>query len=121
FASIAAREWGRAALWPARAFGVLAAAPMFTGLYAYALGFAAMLGALHALQRGRRWFTVLLAAATVGFSPLAFAFLCLILAAFAVARRTFCRTSLALIAALSGIAGLELATLLLFSSGTGSY
>ena len=32
FSSIALREWGRAAVWPARAFGVLAAAPLFTGL-----------------------------------------------------------------------------------------
>lgn len=48
FSSIATREWGRAALWPARAFGVLAAAPMFTGLYAYSLGLVAMLGALRA-------------------------------------------------------------------------
>lgn len=121
FSSIATREWGRAALWPARAFGVLAAAPMFTGLYAYSLGLVAMLGALRALQLGRRWLTVLLAAATIGFSPLAFAFLCLLLAACAVARRSFSRGSLALIAALSGIAGLELAALALFSTGTGSY
>jgi len=43
FASLAMREWGRAALWPSRVFGVLAAAPLFTGLYAYSLGFTAML------------------------------------------------------------------------------
>ena len=30
FSSIALREWGRAALWPSRIFGVLAAAPLFT-------------------------------------------------------------------------------------------
>lgn len=121
FSSIATREWGRAALWPARAFGVLAAAPMFTGLYAYSLGFVAMLGAVRALQRGRRWLTVLLAAATVGFSPLAFAFLCLLLAACAVARRSFSRSSLVLIVGLAGVAAVELAALALFSTGTGSY
>ena len=53
FASIALREWGRAALWPSRVFGVLAAAPMFTGLYAYSLGFTAMLATLKLLQLRR--------------------------------------------------------------------
>ena len=78
FASIALREWGTAALWPSRVFGVLAAAPMFTGLYAYSLGFAAMLATLKLLQLRRLWLAAVLAALTVGFSPLAFAFLCLI-------------------------------------------
>ena len=53
FSSIAWREWGRAALWPSRVFGVLAAAPMFTGLYAYSLGFTAMLATLKLLQLRR--------------------------------------------------------------------
>src|ERR1700758_1883375 len=56
--SIALREWGRAALWPSRVFGVLAAAPMFTGLYAYTLGFTAMLAALKLLQLRRFWLEV---------------------------------------------------------------
>ena len=59
---------------------VLAAAPMFTGLYAYTLGFAAMLAALVALQYGS---TLALRdrsrPLTLGFSPLAFCFLGLIL------------------------------------------
>ena len=33
FALISYREWGPSARWPTRIFGVLAAAPMFTGLY----------------------------------------------------------------------------------------
>src|SRR5918997_982692 len=53
FASLATREWGEAARWPARAFGVLAAGPLFTGTYTYALGLAAALGALRLLQVGR--------------------------------------------------------------------
>ena len=89
FAAIALREWGQAALWPSRLFGVLAAAPMFTGLYSYSLGFTAMLATLKALQAGRRWLAALLALLTVGFSPLAFAFLCLVLAAGAVSRPRF--------------------------------
>ena len=50
FAFISYREWGQSACWPTRIFAVLAAAPMFTGLYPYTLGFAAMLAALRLLQ-----------------------------------------------------------------------
>lgn len=50
FSTVARREFGDAALWPSRAFAVLAAAPMFTGLYAYSVGFAFMLAALAALR-----------------------------------------------------------------------
>ena len=53
FCSIAFREWGENALWPCRAFGVLAAAPIFTGLYSYTLGFTAMLAALRAIAAWR--------------------------------------------------------------------
>jgi hypothetical protein len=87
FASVSIREWGDAALWPARAFSVLAAGPLFTGTYSYALGLAAMLAALRALQAGRPWLGVGFAALTLGFSPLAFIFLCLVLLAVVVARR----------------------------------
>src|SRR5262249_20334068 len=67
FASIARREWGEAALWPTRVFGVCAAAPLFTGLYSYSLGFAALLGTLRALQSSRVALACLLAALTLGF------------------------------------------------------
>jgi hypothetical protein len=77
FAVLAEREWGAAARWPARAFAVVACGPLFTGTYPYAAGVAAGLGALVALQRGRRWLGVALAAASAGLSPLAFLFLCL--------------------------------------------
>lgn len=82
FSSIAMREWGRAALWPSRVFGVLAAAPMFTGLFAYSLGFTAMLATLKLLQLHRHRLAIIPAILTVGFSPLAFAFLCLILVSY---------------------------------------
>ena len=95
FASIALREWGKAALWPARVFGVLAAAPIFTGLYAYSLGLHRDARGAQALQARRLWLALVFAALTVGFSPLAFAFLCLILAAFAVAQRRLSRRTLA--------------------------
>jgi hypothetical protein len=77
FASLAGRAWGEAARWPARVFAVVACGPLFTGTYPYAAGLAAGLAALKALQLGRRWTAVALAALTLGFSPLAFLFLCL--------------------------------------------
>src|SRR3954468_6532311 len=91
FSSLALREWGNAALWPSRVFGVLAAAPLFTGLYAYSLGFTAMLATLKLLQLRRLRFAAVIAALTVGFSPLAFAFLCLVVGSYAVSRRVVTR------------------------------
>jgi hypothetical protein len=120
FASITLREWGAAALWPSRVFGVLAAAPLFTGLYSYSLGFATMLGALRALQARRTWPAIVLAGLTVGFSPLAFAFLCLILAAVAVTRRRISKRVVAVGGGLAVAAGLEVAILALFAA-PGSY
>jgi hypothetical protein len=121
FASLALREWGRDALWPSRIFGVLAAAPMFTGLFAYSLGFTAMLGALKLLQLRRTKLAILLAALTVGFSPLAFAFLCLIAASYAVSRRQFSRRYLWFGLGLAGAAGIELAALVLFPTNAGVF
>jgi hypothetical protein len=121
FSSIALREWGRAALWPSRVFGVLAAAPMFTGLYAYSLGFMAMLATLKLLQLRRLRLAALLAALTVGFSPLAFVFLCLIVASYAVSRRQIARRDVWFGAGLAFAAGIEVAALVLFPVSTGSY
>jgi hypothetical protein len=116
FGSIALREWGDPARWPTRFFGVLAAAPLFTGLFSYALGFAAMLGALRALQSRRTALTVVLVALTLGFSPLAFAFLVLILCAVALTRRRITRHSLGFAAAVVAVAGVELGVLAAFPS-----
>ena len=81
FAALCLRQFGDAARWPARVFGVLAAAPLFTGLDSYSLGLTCLLGALLALQRGRVWIGAALGVTTLAFSPLAFAFLCLVLLA----------------------------------------
>lgn len=121
FASIAMREWGDSALWPCRIFGVLAAAPLFTGLYAYSLGFATMLGALRALQTRRTFVALLLAALTIGFSPLAFAFLVLIVAAVFVSRRNITRRTLVIGGGLVAFAGIQLGVLVLFPNGNGIY
>ena len=66
---------------------MLAAGPLFTGTYSYAAGFATLLATLAALQSGRISIAVGCAALTLGFSPLAFVFLVLVLAAVVVARR----------------------------------
>jgi hypothetical protein len=117
FTSIARREWGDAAIWPGRAFAVLAAAPMFTGLYAYSVGFALFLAALAAAQRGRRALTVLLSAATLGVSPLAFGFLVLLLTAFAVGRRMPSRRVLSLALPLGGLVLAQIGLMMIFRSG----
>jgi hypothetical protein len=121
FASLVLRQWGRAALWPARVFGVLAAAPMFTGLYAYSLGFTAMLATLKLLQLRRLRLAVVAAALTVGFSPLAFAFLCLIVGSYAVSGRQIARRHLWFGVGLAVAAGIEVLALVVFPAGTGIY
>lgn len=87
FASIAWHEWGEDAFWPSLAFAVVAAGPIFTGTYPYALGLLTLLGTLRSLQLGRPWIAALCVALTLGFSPLAFLFLCLTLLAIALVRR----------------------------------
>ena len=113
FASIVHREWPSVGPWPARFFAVLAAGPLFTGTYSYALGLAALLGSVRALQAGRTWAAAACAALTLGFSPLAFVLLCLVLGAVLVTRRAGRRTLL-MGAALVVLVGLELAALTLF-------
>ncbi len=121
FSSIAMREWGRAALWPSRIFGVLAAAPMFTGLFAYSLGFTAMLVTLKLLQLNRHRLAIIPAILTVGFSPLAFAFLCLIVVSYAVVRRGVSRRRIWFAAGLVVAAGVEGVALVVFSANQGIY
>jgi hypothetical protein len=121
FSSLALREWGNAARWPSRVFGVLAAAPLFTGLYAYSLGFTAMLATLKLLQLRRTRLAAVGAALTVGFSPLAFAFLCLVVGSYAASRRVIARRHLWFGLGLALAAGIEVLALVLFPAGTGVY
>ena len=116
FASILVREWGSAGRWPSLAFGLLAAGPLVTGTYSYAVGLACLLGALRALQSGGTGLAVALAALTLGLSPLAFLFLCLILLAVLLGRRRLGERTLALAGGLAALAVLELAVLAAFPS-----
>jgi hypothetical protein len=87
FAAVTEREWGAAALWPARVFAVLVAGALVTGTYPYAVGLAALLVTLWALQHARVALAVVFAALTLAFSALASVLLCLALLAVGVARR----------------------------------
>jgi hypothetical protein len=114
FAAISYRIWGSAAVWPARLFGLFAAAPLFTGLYSYSLGFAALLGALRALQCRRSLLGIALAVLTLGFSPLAFVFLCLILLALALSQRGWTTRASVVASALAVMAAGQLVVMHLF-------
>jgi hypothetical protein len=114
FASVAEKEWGERVRWPSRAFAVAAAGPIFTGTYTYALGLAALLGSLKAVQAGRIWLGILLAALTMGFSPLAFVFLCIALGAVGIARRRLDRPALMLASAVGLVAAVQALALWLF-------
>jgi hypothetical protein len=114
FASVVERRWRERARPAALAFAVVAAGPLFTGTYPYAVGLATLLGALAALQRGRTWLAILLSAATLGASPLAFLFLCIVLAAIFLLRRRLDRRSLAVGGAVVGLGLFQGALLLLF-------
>jgi hypothetical protein len=120
FALIGFHEWNVTARWPIRIFGVLAAAPVFTGLYSYTLGFATLLAVLRAVQRGKTWLAIICAALTLGFSPLAFVFLCLILLALLLAKPQMTGRTIGLAVGLVGIAVVEAGVLIMFPS-TGVY
>ena len=81
FAVLVVQRWGAGGAWGSRAFALLALGPLFTGGYAYAVGAAALLACLLALQNHRVVIGAVLGAVTLGLSPLAFLFLGLILVA----------------------------------------
>jgi hypothetical protein len=115
FAGLAAEEWGEETTrWPIRLFAVLAAGPVFTGTWPYAVGLAAALGTLRLLQLGRTWPALACAALALGASPLAFAFLGLALVAVAVSRRTLDRATWTVGGGLAALALLQLGIVVLF-------
>jgi hypothetical protein len=116
FASLVLRAFPRAGRWPAYWFAVVAGGQFFTGDYPYTAGFTALLATLVALQRGRTLLGVVCAALTLGFSPLAFLFLCLaLLALWLNARQPWPRT-VVLVVSLAALAGIQLGALALFPS-----
>ncbi len=114
FAAICEREWGALAVWPTRVFAVLASGPIFTGTYTYALGLVALLGAIRALQGRRLWLSFGAAALCLGFSPLAYAFLCIAFAAVGLARGRLDRKAVAVGAALAFLGALQATAIWVF-------
>jgi hypothetical protein len=114
FASICEREWGAPAVWPSRVFAVLASGPIFTGTYTYALGLLALLGALRLLQANRVGLALAAAALCLGFSPLAYAFLCIAFASVGIARGRVDRKALAVASGLAVFAGVQTTAIWVF-------
>jgi len=86
FAVVVGREWGPAARWSSRTFGVVWAGIVLSAAFPFALGAALALLAIWALQSRRPGRFALLAALTLAASPLAFLLLALLLAGVGVAR-----------------------------------
>jgi hypothetical protein len=79
FDGLVRQRWGPYAGWAALWFGALSAVALLgNGWLVFALGVALALGALRALQRGRRAWALALGAATALASPVAAAFLALV-------------------------------------------
>ncbi len=116
FAVLVVQRWGVAAVWGSRVFALLALGPLFTGGYAYAVGAAAMLVCLVALQNHRHVLGALLGAVTLGLSPLAFVFLGLILVAVWLEHRRLDPRTIVVAAWLSGLVVLQLVIGWLFPS-----
>lgn len=121
FAAVCEHEWGADARWPALAFAVVASGPLFTGTYPYALGLAALLACLRALQLGRLWLAAIAAVLTLGFSPLAFLFLTLALVAVALVGRPLQRRAVLVLAGAVAFAGAAQAVALALFSHDATY
>jgi hypothetical protein len=114
FAAIARREWGCAGRRPALAFALVAPAPVILGQWPYAVGFAAALAAIRALQAAHTCAVVAASAVTLAASPLAFIFLAVALVAVGLVRPAPRRTQLALAGGLGAVAATQLALLAAF-------
>jgi hypothetical protein len=85
FAVLVEREWRGTGPWPARAFSAVCGAFVLTGALPYALGFTFATLSLLALNRQRHWWFLILVLLTFASSPLAFAFLTVVLSGVALA------------------------------------
>jgi hypothetical protein len=117
FALIVTREFGAAARWPARIFGLLAVAPLFTGLESYSLGLTALLGACLAAQARRLVTASFLSVVTLLLSPLAFGFLCIVLLAVRLAGRGSRRSTVLMTTGIAVAGGIGATLLTAFPNG----
>lgn len=116
YAWLVVQRWGQRAAWSARIAALLVLGPLFTGGYAYAIGAAAMLACLVALQSHRHVIGGVLGALTLGLSPLAFVFLGMILVAVWLEHRRFEPRTFVIAAWLAALVVVQLAIGWLFPS-----
>jgi hypothetical protein len=114
FASVSRQQWPCAGPYPALAFAILAPSSLVTGTYPYALGLAASLAALRALQAGRTGLALGAAALTLSFSPVAFGLLCIALVAVFVAHRRVGGREVSVALGIGALVAVEAAVVTLF-------
>ncbi len=88
FTLVVLRQWGPPGRLSSRTFALIWPATVFSAAFPFALGIALALLAIYALQEHRRARFAVFAALTLAASPLAFAFLAVLLSGALVARRT---------------------------------
>lgn len=85
FSMVVGRQWGSTARWSSRSFAVLWAGIVFSAAFPFELGGMLALFAIWALQARGRWRFAVLSFLTMTASPLAFAFLALVVTGLALA------------------------------------
>jgi hypothetical protein len=117
FALVVLRQWGAPGRLSSRTFALVWPAILLSAAYPFTLGAALALLAVYALQEGRRFWFCACALLTLATSPVAFAFLAVLLGGTALARRRPLRR-LALPVVVVGLGGAaELLLFRLFPSG----
>jgi hypothetical protein len=116
FSMIVLRQWGPASRLSSRSFAVLWAGLVFSAAFPFALAVSFALLAIWALQEGRRGRFAVCAVLTLAASPLAFAFLALILGGLALERRSLRHAGVQLAVVVGGVTA-ELVVYRLFGAG----
>ena len=86
FSMVVGRQWGSTARWSSRSFAVLWAGVVFSAAFPFELGGMLALFAIWALQARGRWRFAVLSFLTMTASPLAFAFLALVVTGLGLAK-----------------------------------
>jgi len=118
FAVVVGREWGPAARWSGRTFAVVWAGTVLSAAFPFALGAAFALLALWAVQQGSRARFAILVMLTLAASPLAFAFLVVVLTGILLTRRYAWRGVVFPVVAVGAAGLVELLVARLFADGS---
>ena len=117
FAVVVGRQWGPAARWSGRTFGVVWAGTVLSAAFPFALGAALALLALWAVQHGHRWRFAALVLLTLAASPLAFVLLAVVLFGIWIATLPPWRQVAVPAAVVGAVAVVELLVVQLFPDG----